>query len=160
MRRERGGEAIADEIAAAVMGTESVFGSVHITQDHSISFRGIQTAARTIHELGCSTPDGFGNLRFAALAHCAPHSPFFPAAFHDGTQPAFAIATEGAPLAVEAFTAAANLDQARDRLVGAIENKCNKITSIAQGLEEEFSFRFAGIAAHVFSIPRDSIKVH
>lgn len=141
----RGDEKIAQEIAAALLATESVFGSAHITHDHTISLSAIRTAAQTIYELGRSAADGFGNLRFAALAHCAPHSPFFPAAHHDDSQPAFAIATEGASLAVEAFTNAANLDQARDRLVRAIENECNKITPIAQSLEKEFSFRFAGI---------------
>jgi len=155
----RGDEDIARQIPAAVIATESVFGSVHITHDHAISFNAIQTAARIIHELGSSTPDGFGNLRFAALANCGPHSPFFPASYHDGTQPAFAIATEGAPLAVEAFTAAANLDDARTNLVSAIERECKKITQVAEGLAKQFAFRFAGIDFSLAPYPDDAHSI-
>lgn len=158
---ERGhpGEQIADEIAAAVMATDRVFGAVQIAADHTISFGAIRTAARAIHQLGHSTPEGFSNLRFAALAQCAPHSPYFPAAYHDGTRPAFALATEGAPLAVEAFTDAANLDRARGRLISAIENECSKITPIAKRLEEEFSFRFAGIDFSMAPYPGEAHSI-
>ena len=48
-------------------------------------------------------PDGFTNLRFAALANLAPHGPFFPGAYHAGERPAFALAVECADLAVDAF---------------------------------------------------------
>lgn len=155
----RGEEKIAEQIPAAVIATESVFGSAHITHDHTISLDAIQTAARIIHELGRTTPDGFGNLRFAALANCGPHSPFFPAAYHDGTQPAFAIATEGAPLAVEAFTATNNLEQARENLVSAIERECKKIVPIAEGLAKKFSFRFAGIDFSMAPYPDDAHSI-
>jgi len=154
-----GDEDIARQIPAAVMATESVFGSVHVTHDHTISLNAIQTAARIIHELGRSTPDGFGNLRFAALANCGAHSPFFPASYHDGTQPSFAIATEGAPLAVEAFTAAKDLNEARENLVSAIERECKKIVPIAEGLAKQFSFRFAGIDFSLAPYPDDAHSI-
>ena len=49
-----------------------------------------------IDEVSRTTPQGFGTLRFAALANCPPGSPFFPAAYHDGGAPRFAFATEAA----------------------------------------------------------------
>ena len=53
-------------------------------------------------------PNGFANLQFAALANVEAGAPFFPAAYHNSDEPAFAIATESADLAVQAFENAKN----------------------------------------------------
>ena len=104
-----------------------------------------------IHSLANSTPDGFGNFRFATLANCPPHSPFFPVAYHPGRldprgqEPAFALATEGAPLALDAFDRAKNLDEARANLIGAVESAAQAMARVANDLAARFSFRFAGI---------------
>ncbi|MDE3087918.1 MAG: DUF711 family protein [Chloroflexota bacterium] len=135
-----------DEIPAALLATENVFASVQIASHESgINLRAVDATARVIRKMADSTPDGFGNFRFAALANCPPHSPFFPVAYHHGNAPAFAIATEGAPLAVDAFSRARNLDAARANLIGAIENAGQAIARVANDLAARFGFRFAGI---------------
>ncbi len=135
-----------DEIPAALRATENVFASVQIASRASgINLRAVSAAARAIHALANSTPDGFGNFRFAALANCPPHSPFFPVAYQHGSEPAFALATEGAPLALAAFSRAKNLDEARANLIGAVENAAQAMTRIANELAARFAFRFAGI---------------
>jgi uncharacterized protein (UPF0210 family) len=142
----RGDDKIADAIPAALTATESVFASVQITsRENGISFAAIQNAAHIICQLADAIPDGFGNFRFAALANCAPHSPFFPVAWHEGPQPAFAIATEGATLAVEAFSQANNLDEARSNLMQSIERTANNIAAVARSLSQKFAFDFKGI---------------
>jgi len=66
-------------------------------------------------------PNGFANLRFAALANVKAGAPFFPAAYHDNDQSAFAIATEAADLAVDAFSQAKTLEVGRQTLIAEIE---------------------------------------
>ena len=64
--------------------------------------------------------NGFANLQFAALANVEAGAPFFPAAYHDGDEPAFAIATESADLAVQAFENAKTLEEARETLISEV----------------------------------------
>jgi uncharacterized protein (UPF0210 family) len=91
------------------------------------------------------TPDGFGNLRFAALANVPAGSPFFPAAYHDKGPDGFALATEAADLAVEAFEGAGSLLEARHRLVAAIESHASKLTRVSHVLGQRFGLQFEGI---------------
>lgn len=135
-------EAIPPALAAA----QNVFASVQIASHaNGIRLQAVRAAARVIRALADAVPGGLGNFRFAALANCPPHSPFFPAAYHSGGAPAFALATEAAPLAVEALTAARTLDEARSNLVHAVEQTGQAITRIAQDLASGFGLRFAGI---------------
>ena len=141
-----------EEIPSALRATEDIFASVQIaTRENGINLRAVTAAARVIHSLANSTPDGFGNFRFAALANCPPHSPFFPVAYHAGKldprsrEPSFALATEGAPLALAAFERAQNLDEARANLIDAVESTGQTMARVANDLAARFDFRFAGI---------------
>ncbi len=149
-----------DAIPAALAATENIFASVQVaSRDHGINLRAVDAAARVIRQLADSTLDGFDNFRFAALANCPPHSPFFPVAYQEGSAPAFAIATEGAPLAVDAFTRARNLEQAREKLVGAIERAAQTIARVADDLAARFSFRFAGIDFSLAPFPEEARSI-
>jgi hypothetical protein len=135
-----------DALPAALAATENVFASVQVaSRENGINLRALWAAARVIRAVADTTPDGFGNLRFAALANCPPHIPFFPAAYHGGGAPTFALATEGAPLAVEAFSQARNLDDARANLILAIESTARTLSRVANDLAARFKFRFGGI---------------
>lgn len=149
-----------DDIPAALAGTENIFASVQIASlEYGINLRAVHSAARAIRALSNLIPDGFGTFRFAALANCPPHSPFFPVAVQQGSQPAFAIATEGAPLAVEAFSDAQNLDEARSRLVQAVESAGKSIARIATELAGRSGFRFAGIDFSLAPFPEESKSI-
>jgi len=135
-----------DALAHALGTTKNIFGSVQIaSHTHGINLRATQAAARVIRSLADTTPDGFGNFKFTALANCPPHSPFFPVAYHDGDTNAFALAVEAAPLAVGIFSRANSLDQARENFVNAIEQTGPSLASVANDLAARFDFRFAGI---------------
>lgn len=135
-------EAIPDALAVS----DALFASVQVaSREHGINLHAVDATARVICALADRFPDGFGNFRFTALANVPPHSPFFPAAYQRGDQPAFAIATEGAALAVEALAHAASLDAARANLVRALEETGRAIARVAQALAARSGFRFAGI---------------
>lgn len=126
--------------------TEVVFVSVLVASPTSgINLTGISHAAEAITDIAHSTPQGFGNLRFAVLANCEPGAPFFPAAFHQGPGPTFSIATEAADLAVSAFRQATTLEQARGNLRAVVEETARTIEGVCRTLEAEFGLTFGGI---------------
>jgi uncharacterized protein (UPF0210 family) len=127
-------------------GTERVFATVALASVESgINLAAIRASAEVIHQVAHNTPQGFGTLRFAALANCPPGSPFFPAAYHDGGPPGFAFATEAADLALTVFSQASTLDEARRNLIEAFEKTAAQLTSVADQLADEHSIRFGGI---------------
>jgi len=155
-----GDHPLADAIPRAVAATESVFASAHVaSRDGGINLRAISAAARIIRAIADTTPEGFGNLRFAALANCPPYSPFFPAAFHPGGAPAFAVATEGASLALDAFSRARTLDEARAHLIESVERAGQAVTRVADDLATRFSFRFVGIDFSLAPFPDEARSV-
>ncbi|NOK63229.1 MAG: DUF711 family protein [Chloroflexi bacterium AL-W] len=99
------------ELAEAFAATDTVFASANIAgPDGSVRYDTIRAAAEAIVQIGATTPQGFGNLCFAASACVAPGSPFFPAAYHNGDDPWIAIGPEASVLAVEAVQTAHDPD--------------------------------------------------
>jgi len=138
--------AYVDIIPAVIRETEVAFASALVAAPGSgINLAAIAGAAEAIADIARTTPNGFGNLRFAVLANCEPGSPFFPASFHRGPGPAFSVATEAADLVVDAFAGAATLGEAHENLRIAVEEATRAIESVCQKLESEFDFRFGGI---------------
>jgi uncharacterized protein (UPF0210 family) len=125
-------DAIHDILAA----TQRVFAAVTIASADGIHLAMVRRTAELIQAVSRISPDGFGNLRLAALANCPPGSPFFPAAYHAGGPPTFAIATEAADLAVSAFEAAPSLASGWANLVALIESNAEQIVRVAGGLVE------------------------
>jgi uncharacterized protein (UPF0210 family) len=133
-------------IPAALAATQNAFFSgLMTTQDGKISLPAVHQCAEVIKQASVISPDGFANLRFAALAKVPAGSPFFPAAYHQGGEPAFALATEAADLAVTAFSHATSLAQARRNLVIAMEENARTFTSIAHQVEKQTGVKFDGI---------------
>jgi hypothetical protein len=102
-------------------------------------------------------PNGFANLQFAALANVDAGAPFFPAAYHDGDKPAFAIATESADLAVTAFQNAATLEEGRSALISHVTKHGQTIASVAALLVSNLnSPRFVGIDFSLAPFPDEA----
>jgi uncharacterized protein (UPF0210 family) len=124
-----------DVIPDAIANAENVFLSgVMADKRGGIDLAAVRLCAQVIKRCAPFDPNGFANLRFAALANVAPGSPFFPAAYHGGGQPAFAIATEAADLAVDAFEGAATVDEGRGVLVSSIEKHGKALAKVAASL--------------------------
>jgi uncharacterized protein (UPF0210 family) len=132
-------------IPDALAATQNVFFGGLLTVPGGVSLPAVQACAQVIHRLAPLSPDGFTNLRFAALANVPSGSPFLPAAYHAGDAPAFALATEAADLAVEAFSDASSLQAARSRLVASIETNAQKLSQVGETLAEQSGFRYGGI---------------
>lgn len=145
--------------------TENVFaGGILASAENGLSLASVRACARVIAQVAGITQDGFTNLRFAALANVPPGAPFFPAAYHSpqaklGDQPAFALATEAADLAVEAVSGAGSLAAARARLVRSIEDHASRLTEIGDRIAGEFDLTFSGIDFSFAPFPEEAISI-
>jgi len=126
--------------------TQAVFATAHIVDPASGVIDGVAVrgAAQVIRKAS-HIDAGFGNLRFAALAHVLPGTPFFPAAYHDGGAPAFAVATEAADLALVASETASDLADAHRCLCDRIEAEAARLAAVADRLAAQHAMRFHGI---------------
>jgi uncharacterized protein (UPF0210 family) len=144
-------------IPDAISASENTFFSGIMADKHNgISLPAINACARIIQQASSITPDGFANLRFAALANVKAGAPFFPAAYHDSDTPAFAIATESADLAVQAFENAKTLEEGRTNLISEITQHGQSIARVAQSLITNHPLTFNGIDFSLAPFPDDS----
>lgn len=144
-------EIIPDAIAA----TKNIFFSGVMADKTGIHPAALRTCAEIIVRCAPLDPNGFGNLYFAALANVPPGAPFFPAAYHQGDNPAFAIATEAADLAVDAFSGSKTLDDGRKALVRKLEEHGNVLATAANKLSRQFETNFGGIDFSLAPFPTD-----
>jgi uncharacterized protein len=147
-------------IPEAVAASENIFfGGVMASRDGGLSLPALRACAETITRLAPLQPDGFANLRFAALANVPPGSPFFPAAYWEGDQPSFAIATQAADLAVQAFSDAHTLEQAREALITAIQRDARQLETVASRLKFRSGLGFGGIDFSLAPFPDASCSL-
>jgi uncharacterized protein len=105
-------------IPEAIFVSKKVFFSgVMADTTRGLDLAAVRACADIIIKSARLEPNGFANLQFAALANVKAGAPFFPAAYHVGEDPAFAIATESADLAVQAFENAKTIEEGRSALV-------------------------------------------
>jgi len=140
--------------------TERVFATVALASaGRGINLAAVKASAEVIRDVARATPQGFGTLRFAALANCPPGSPFFPAAYHDGGPPRFAFATEAADLAVTAFSQANTLEEARRNLVEAFETAAARLVTVADQLADGHGLDFGGIDFSLAPFPNPAVSI-
>ncbi len=138
--------AFLDALPDILARTQTIFASAIISEVMGgVNLPAVRRAAHVIHKCATVSPDGFGNLRFAALANVPPGSPFFPAAYHDGGTPTFAFGIEAADLAVSALADATSLSDARARLIHAVEDHAQKLSKAAKKASGLRGLRFGGM---------------
>jgi uncharacterized protein (UPF0210 family) len=148
-----------DLIHPVLSAAQDVFTSGLMTGDGGIAMESVRRCAEAIHRLAAVTADGFTNLRFASLANVPPGTPFFPAAYHSGGPPSFALATEAAGLAVEALDEVASLAAARERLVRQVEDQAERMSRLGSRLAEDWGVTFAGIDFSLAPFPEEADSI-
>jgi uncharacterized protein (UPF0210 family) len=142
-------------IPEAISASQNIFFAGEMaSKEKGISLAAIKACAEVIQKASLITPDGFANLRFAALASVKAGAPFFPAAYHDADTPAFAVAVESADVAVDAFDSVKTLDEGRARLIAAIEKHGQAVARISSN--ELSGVRFGGIDFSLAPFPDDA----
>jgi hypothetical protein len=140
--------------------TERIFSGVLLAADDSgINVAAAYAFAQAVHKVAQATPNGFGNLRLAALANVPAGVPFFPAAYHQNGPFSFSIATESADLAVGALQHAFKLSEARKQLIKAIEDVCAPVLEVVDKLVDDHQVRFNGIDFSLAPYPSEAISI-
>ncbi len=147
-------------IPEAIAASKEVFFSGVLAYHHTgISLPAVHACARVITRTAPLEPNGFANLQFAALANVPPGAPFFPAAYHEGEEPAFAVAVEAADLAVSAFEGAVTVEEGRTKLISSIEIYTRQIVTVANLLKYRFNLRFGGIDFSLAPFPKEAQSI-
>jgi uncharacterized protein (UPF0210 family) len=142
-------------IPEAIAAAKNIFfGAEMANKADGISMTAVRACAQIIERAATITPDGFANLHFAALANVKAGAPFFPAAYWNEDQPAFAVAVESADLAVKAFESTTSLEEGRRNLISEIEKHGQAITRIST--TELSNTRFVGIDFSLAPFPDDA----
>jgi len=140
-------------IPDAVFVSKNVFfGGVIADRTRGINLSAVQACADVIVKCAPIESNGFANLQFAALANVEAGAPFLPAAYHDSDKPTFAIATESADLAVQAFENVKSLEEGRSNLISEVEKHGKQLTEVAKSLH----CRFGGIDFSLAPFPDDA----
>ena len=142
---------IPEILAASTRVFANAFLSHH---HHGISYSSIQACAKLIKAAATITPDGFTNLRFCAMSRVQPFTPFFPAAYaYD--YPAFSIAIQAADAAVQVFSNASVLSEAREQLVGDLDAASAQIGKVAAIIAGKMGIPFKGFDFSLAPFPEE-----
>ena len=136
-------------------------GAAGADRGRGISLAGARECGKLVAQVAAESADGFGNLRFAALANCPPHIPFFPAAYHDdGERLTVGLALEAADVAVEAFDGAATLDEGRARLAAGLSREVEQVERAAEeALAGQVGARLTGADLSLAPFPADDRSI-
>ena len=146
-------------IPDAIAATSNVFFCGLMTADQGgVSLPAVRACAEVIHRIAPLSPDGFTNLRFAAIANVQPGGPFLPAAYYQDKPPAFAVATQAADLGVEAFSSADSLAEGRQRLIASIEDHAQAMAHVGHRLEQKLGVHFGGIDFSLAPFPQTQLS--
>jgi uncharacterized protein (UPF0210 family) len=144
-------------IPEAIAASKDIFFGGMMTSGNKIHFEQVKACAEIIVKCAPLDPNGFANLNFAALANVHAGAPFFPAAYHNGDKPAFAIAVESADVAVNAFAGQSTLDEGRSVLISELTKHGQAIAKVAQSLiPDPQSPTFNGIDFSLAPFPDDA----
>jgi uncharacterized protein (UPF0210 family) len=152
-------EVVAEHVAPILAAGEVGFLSADLVDGRLPSVAMAGACAKAVKQLAGSTPQGFGNLRFAATANCPPNIPFLPAAYHVGGEPKFAIAVEAADVVVDALSGPGGMSEIEDRLVGALEAACAPVERVAKELAQRHGYGFVGIDLSPAPFPSDDVSI-
>ncbi len=144
------------QITGILRATRNVFVTGILAHpQRGISMAAIRACAKIITEASTITPDGFTNLRFCAMSHVEPFTPFFPAAYSYGTQPTFSLAMESADAAVEAFRGAKDISEGRNRMLSRLEDAADELSKISKFTARDEGISFKGFDFSLAPFPED-----
>ena len=125
--------------------TQNVSCSVRVASpDRSASPQGVTAAGEAMAAIARATPGGIGNFRFAAAANVPAGTPFFPVAYHRGSE-AVAVGLESPPLLEAAFTGANSLTEAKQRLTAAFESRLGPLERLIKEVARRDERGYTGI---------------
>ncbi|WP_448508509.1 DUF711 family protein [Immundisolibacter sp.] len=125
-------------VPQALAVTQWVFCSAQMQGADAAAYRACAETILANSRLG---KDGFANLRFAAAFDMPPGGPFFPAAYQaEGAPDGFAIAIEGADVAVSAAQPGGTIDRFEQCLRELLTNSLQALARLGESERGELIF--------------------
>ena len=152
-------QVVAEQLAPVLAAGETVFLSADLVDGRLPSVAMAAACASAVKQLAAATPLGFGNLRFAATAHCPPNIPFLPAAYHIGGPAAFSVAVQAADVVLEALSGAGGMADIEDRLVERLEAATLPVQEVGDHLAAQSGYPFVGIDLSPAPFPADDASI-
>jgi uncharacterized protein (UPF0210 family) len=125
--------------------TQNISFTVRVASpDHVASPRGVTAAGEAMAAIARVTAGGIGNFRFAAAANVPAGTPFFPVAYHHGSD-ALAVGLESPPLLSAAFAAANTLTEAKQRLTATLDSRLGPLERLMRQVARRDEREYLGI---------------
>jgi len=125
--------------------TQNVSFTVRVASpERGTSPRGVTAAGDAIAAIARATPGGIGNFRFAAAANIPAGTPFFPVAYHSGSD-AMAIGLESPPLLSAGLAEASTLGEAQQHLTELLESRLGPLERLVRDIARRESRSYTGI---------------
>ncbi|PYP35725.1 MAG: DUF711 domain-containing protein [Gemmatimonadetes bacterium] len=115
-----------------------------VSPDRGASPQGVTAAGEAMAAIARATPGGIGNFRFAAAANVPAGTPFFPVAYHHGSDAA-AVGVESPPLLTAAFNGAKTLTDAKQRLKTSLESRLGPVEQLVKEAARRDERGYTGI---------------
>jgi uncharacterized protein (UPF0210 family) len=142
---EDGDDASVLEVLAKTLATTRLNASLVIAAEDGIHWRAVHEAAKLIKSVAAQSPNGRGNLNFAAAAMVKPYTPFYPAAYHTGPGRAFAVGLEGANVVGEVFAQYREPREAERQLSAVLSKHMKDAEAVAAAVAQKSGWTYAGI---------------
>jgi uncharacterized protein len=133
-----------DVLADLLIANPALNATVQVAwPEHSLRIDAVARAARIVLRLAHETEEGLGNFRFGSLACVEPGSPFFPAAYHEGSA-SLAIGWQGASVVTNAVRDATR-EKAEARIREALITAGRPVIEIGERAARDLGLRFRGL---------------
>lgn len=161
-----GGELSNEEIVGAILAHPSFNLTTIIAQEGHVLAEGVRQAAAAILALAEATPDGLLNFRYAAIAHCPPGIPFFPASYQSarpGEPASLALGLQMPDLALEVIRNLAPEIRSQgpavisEGLAAVLVNELSPLQALAENFCHDQGLQFAGIDLSLAPMGEESV---
>src|SRR2546430_557514 len=125
--------------------TQTVSSPVRVASpERGRSPRGVPAAGDAMVAIAHAPPGGIGNFRFAAAANVPAGTPFFPVAYHNGSD-AMAIGLELPPLLSAGLAGANTLGEAKQHLTELLESRLGPLERLVKDTAPRERRKYLGI---------------
>jgi uncharacterized protein (UPF0210 family) len=161
-----GGELSVSEVVAAIQSHPAFNLTTIIAQDGHVLAEGVKQAAAVILALAGATPDGRLNFNYAAIAHCPPGIPFFPASYQaiqPGEPASLALGLQMPDLALEVIRNLApeirlhGPSVISEGLAAVLVNELNPLQALAEKFCQEQGLNYGGLDLSLAPMGEESV---
>ena len=140
-----GDDASVLDVLAKTLATTKLNSSLVIAGEDGIHWRAVRDAAKLVKSVAAQSPNGRGNLNFAATAMVKPYGPFYPGAYHMGAGHTFAVGLEGASVVGEVFAQNHEPREAEHQLSAVLAKHMKDAEAVATVVSRKRGWTYAGI---------------